>query len=390
MALGLLLLAAPGAGAQTTAPTRHVDVIEVNGLVDPVMADFVTDAVTGAEDSGALALVIQVDSGDGVLEGRSRVELERRLSQAEVPVVVWVGPSGARIGGQALALADGADLLAVSPKSRVDLGDRTVPVAAERIDAPTLVNLIIDLDGRTLDGRKLSTAKVSRNEQGEQEREPIVAVRFTKPGLVARLLHTVASPSVAYLLLLIGLLLVVFEFFTAGVGVAAAVGAGCLVLSGYGLDVLPTRPWAAAFLVLGIGGFAIDVQAGAPRFWTVVGTIAIAVGTARLFDGFSPSILAMIAGVGGTALFMVAGMPAMIRTRFSTPTIGREGMIGEEGIAVTAVDPEGTVEVRGAPWRARTNRATPIAEGEPLRVAAIDGLLLEVEPLEGAAKDAGH
>ena len=86
-------------------------------------------------------------------------------------------------------------------------------------------------------------------------------------------------------------------------------------------------------------------------------------------------------------LAMLAGMPAMVRSRFSTPTIGREWMIGEDGTARTAIDPDGVVPVRDAPWRARTNRATPIAAGDPVRVAAIDGLVLEVEPLEGAARD---
>jgi membrane-bound serine protease (ClpP class) len=87
------------------------------------------------------------------------------------------------------------------------------------------------------------------------------------------------------------------------------------------------------------------------------------------------------------ALFMVAGMPSMVRARFATPTIGRESMVGEVGAALVDVSPEGTVEVRGAPWRARTNRATPIAAGDPVRVVGIDGLLLEVEPPDGAAKD---
>ena len=91
-----------------------------------------------------------------------------------------------------------------------------------------------------------------------------------------------------------------------------------------------------------------------------------------------------------TVLFMVNGMPTMVRTRFATPTIGREAMIGEVGTAVDAISPEGVVRVLGAPWRARTNRATPIAAGAPVRVVAVDGLLLEVEPLEGGAKDAGH
>jgi membrane-bound serine protease (ClpP class) len=80
-------------------------------------------------------------------------------------------------------------------------------------------------------------------------------------------------------------------------------------------------------------------------------------------------------------------MPAMVRARFSTPTIGRESMVGELGQALAPVAPEGTVEVRGAPWRARTNRATPIAAGDAVRVVAIDGLLLEVEPEAGGARD---
>jgi membrane-bound serine protease (ClpP class) len=77
----------------------------------------------------------------------------------------------------------------------------------------------------------------------------------------------------------------------------------------------------------------------------------------------------------------------MVRSRFSTPTIGREWMVGEEGVAATAVDPDGTVLVRDAPWKARTNRVTPIPAGDPVRVASIEGLVLEVEPLEGAARD---
>ena len=84
---------------------------------------------------------------------------------------------------------------------------------------------------------------------------------------------------------------------------------------------------------------------------------------------------------------MLAGMPSMVRTRFSTPTIGREWMVGEVGTAVGAVAPDGIVTVRDAPWRARTNRATPIHPAEAVRVVSIDGLLLEVEPLDGGARD---
>src|SRR5207302_3790201 len=96
--------------------------------------------------------------------------------------------------------------------------------------------------------------------------------------------------------------------------------------------------------------------------------------------GWVPIVLVIV----GVVLFMVAGMPAMVRARFSTPTIGRESMIGEMGTAAADVDPDGTVRVRGALWRARTNRATPIRAGEAVRVVSIDGLLLEVEPEHGA------
>ena len=146
---------------------------------------------------------------------------------------------------------------------------------------------------------------------------------------------------------------------------AGVVGAGSLVLALLRPGRAPDPTVSAGLLVLGIFGFAIDVQAGVPRTWTVIGTSPLAGRLVpALTTGMScpggPSSLV----VGGVALFMVAGMPAMVRARFSTPTIGRESMIGEMGAATADVDPEGTVTVRGALWRARTNRATPIAAGE--------------------------
>jgi membrane-bound serine protease (ClpP class) len=197
---------------------------------------------------------------------------------------------------------------------------------------------------------------------------------------------------VAYLLLLTGLALLVFEFFTAGVGVAGAVGAVCTVLAFTGLAVLPTRVWAVVAIGLAMLAFSIDVQVGIPRFWTGVGIVLTIVGSWFLFEpvpgsSMRPSWLALLAGISGIMLTFIVGMPSMVRTRFATPTIGREWMIGEQGVAVDAIDPEGTVEVGTARWRARTNRATPVAAGEPIRVAAIDGVTLDVEPLEGAARD---
>ena len=106
-----------------------------------------------------------------------------------------------------------------------------------------------------------------------------------------------------------------------------------------------------------------------------------------LYDGLSLSWITLLVAIVGMAVAMIGGMPAMVRSRFSTPTIGREWMVGEVGTAVGRVAPDGIVTVRDAPWRARTNRATPIEAAEPVRVVSIDGLLLEVEPLDGGATD---
>jgi len=169
--------------------------------------------------------------------------------------------------------------------------------------------------------------------------------------------------------------------------VAGVIGAGAFILGCYGLAVLPARWWAVALLVLAMIAFAIDVQTGVPRFWSAAGMVLFVVGTLTLYNGVGLSWITMVAGIGGIALAFFAGMPSMVRTRFSTPTIGREWMVGEMGRAVSAIDPDGVVQIKGAPWRAYTNRATPIEALDAVRVIGIEGLVLEVEPEEGGAKD---
>jgi membrane-bound serine protease (ClpP class) len=164
------------------------------------------------------------------------------------------------------------------------------------------------------------------------------------------------------------------------------------LLGTFGFAELPVRPFGIALLVFSVIAFAVDVQVGIPRFWTGVGVVSYVVASFTLYgpvqeETLRLSWLTLVAGVASMTLAFVVGMPSMVRTRFATPTIGREWLVGAEGTAATDIDPEGEVVVRGAKWRARTNRATPIKSGEPLRVASIDGVTLDVEPLEGAARD---
>ena len=369
--LGVALLAPP-AGAQSGSDAGIADVIEVRGWIDPVLADFVEDGVATAARTGSRAVVLQLNSPGSLLSDGDLDALIRSLGEHDIPIGVWVGPGSARAEGGAERLLTVAERVGRAPGADVAV-DREIEVV------PTIGDLIIEMPG--VESREI--------EQGDEiRREPLTQVRFTKLDLLPRLMHTVASPALAYLLLLVGMVLIVFELYTAGIGVAGIVGAGSLVLAAYGLDVLPVNGVGLGLLVLSIVAFAVDVQTGVPRFWTAVGVVTLVVGSLLLYDDpVTLGWLALLVGVVGTVLMMLGGMPSIVRSRFSTPTIGRESMIGEMGEAMQDIRPDGVVRVRDALWRAHTNRATPIAEGDPVRVVGIDGLLLEVEPEEGGARD---
>lgn len=419
-----------GTDSDTPIPENiaRIDVLQVSGYMDPILVQSIDDAIDRAETEGSQALILQVNSDGTVVDDDVVEDLLVRVANAPIPIGIWVGPSGARFYGTAAQLLAVADVTGMAPGSRVGyigvpldppglpegvsvefgvaeerlrngsvgLSDaRTLDIFKQRIDdegIPTISNMVQAMDGYEENGIVLVTTDLVVLDDGSTRFDTVSVVRFSKLSLVDQLFHTVASPPVAYLLLLTGLALLVFEFFTAGVGLAGGIGAICTVLAFTGLAVLPTQPWAVALIMLAMLAFAVDVQVGIPRFWTGVGIVLTIIGSWFLFEpipgsNMRPSWLALIAGIGGIALTFIVGMPSMVRTRFATPTIGREWMIGQQGVAIGSVDPEGIVEVQGARWRARTNRATPIAVGDPIRVASIDGVTLDVEPLEGAARD---
>jgi membrane-bound serine protease (ClpP class) len=410
LALGLTLVgtsgavAGPGEGTESvqsdTGP--FVDIIEVSGELDPIMSGFIRESIRKATADKAQALVIQLDSPGDLLSEDDLDVLTLAVTHSALPIAVWVGgPPNPRALGGAFRLVLAADVSGASERAR--LGEASItalwkddPLSGATVtgkealkrkvvadDSPVLVEFVGRLDGKTINGITLDTAEDVVDGQAQ-----LRAVRFQKLDLLERLLHTAVNPTVMYLLLAIGLGLLVFEFFTGGIGVAAGVGIGCLALASYGLGLLPLRPLSLAAIVGAMVAFSIDVQAGAAKFWSAVGTVAFAVGSLTLLtEGRRVPLLWVALVTVLIVLSMVAGMPTMVRTRFATPTIGREAMIGELGEATTAISPEGVVSILGAPWRARTNRATPIKAGEAVRVASIDGLLLEVEPLEGAATD---
>lgn len=387
----LLLSGTAAAQERDEVDDRFVTVVQVSGWLDPILVDFVTGAVADAQVAPQPeVLVLQIDSPGALADVDGLIEA---IEASEVTVAAWIGDSGAKASDEAGEVVAAADIVAMANRTDLELDGRTYDDEEAREagiaqlagdEAPVLQQLIAALDDDLLEGSGLDTADVEEPEgDGPPEARLNVQARLAKLDLWPRLMHTFASPPVAYLLLAAGLVLLVFELFTGGVGVAGGVGAVALVLSSYGLGVLPTSPLGLALIVFGVFGFAIDVQTGVPRLWTGIGTVAFAVGSVLLYtDGIRLSWLTLVAGVVGVLLLVLAGLPATVRSRFSTPTIGRESMVGEVGEAVQAVTPDGVVRVRGALWPAHTSRQTPLEVGAPVRVVAIDGPVLTVEPAD--------
>jgi len=415
-----------GSAAADLAP---VDVLQVSGLFDAVTVQSIEDAITRSEDNGSQALILQLNTGGSVVSTADMRHLLQRVADAKIAIGVWVGQSrDARAYGQPAQLFGVADVTAMVAGSRVGYTGAPLVLDGTSVDfgaggdrlrngsmsfsearklnvlrletsdegVPTVKSMVLAMDGAIVsvggvDGVELNTVTEELNDQGKTENVATL-VRFSGLGLIEEMFHTVASPPIAYLFFAIGVCLLIFEFFTAGVGVAGFVGAVLTIFGSYGFSALPVRPFAVALIVLAMLAFAIDVQVGIPRLWTGVGTALFVLGSWFLYEPLPGNdlrlgLFTLFVVISGVLLTFVVGMPSMVRTRFSTPTIGREWIIGSTGVALGAINPEGVVQVGESKWRARTNRATPLAAGDELRVVAIDGVTLEVEPLEGAARD---
>lgn len=384
--------------------------VKVAGLLDPAVRDYMLSQLDRAEsDPNTVGYVLWMNSKGSVLDDDDYLELATRLRESSVETALWVGNTGSTAQGGAAELVTVVDLVAVTPNSTIGrIGEPRLPAewgsgfgdAAARLETGLFsANQAIEagisvgpLENTVPIGSFATMLSGFEVFECIDATGALATVPTTQPllsglPLAHQLFHTVASPEVAYLLFVMGLAIIVFELFVAGVGIAGVIGAGSLFLGGYGFAILPVNWWAVALLLLAMFFLAIDIQTNVPRLYTIVGLVCFVLGTWFLYDGVSMSWITALVGIVSAVLYAYTGMPSMVRTRFSTPTIGRKWMIGEMGEAVTAVDPEGTVKLRDARWRAITNRATPIQEGESIRVIGIDRLILEVEPEDGGAKD---
>ena len=354
--LGVLSLCAGMAFAQTSGP-GPIDIVEVEGLIDPPMARFITDRLASADADGAQLVILRLNSPASV--GIDETEVEATVEGAEVPVVAWVAPRGAVATG----LADNI----------FELADARFPVD----EAASLADLLEALDGTDLEGTTVESWDEARGFPG-------VLLRFQELPLWDRLLHAVTTPNAALFLILLGAFGLIFETYNPGIGIAAALGAVLLALGFYALDVLPTNWWALMLLTASLVALIYDVHVAGLGPLTIAGLLGVGVGSALLFPSGEPALdvhlVSIIGAVVLTIVFFVSVMTAALRVRLRRPIEDSEGVIGSIAEAQTDIAPEGTVLSNGTLWRARTME-TGIAAGEKVEVKATEGLVLLVEPL---------
>ncbi len=407
----LVIVAALGASLPSSAQSGAVvDVVEVSGPIDARLSSFAAETI---RSSNADVVVLQVDS-PGVSSGEAEfLELLDLVADPPTPVAVYVGARPARAYGGAAMLLASAQLPGAAPGVAIgyldpwvvgipapsipsgleDFADAELQLTAPvpgLVDelVPSIGQFIVGLDGATVtvDGADvvLDTADTVTNDDGTQTVVPAGEVRFVKASLWTRFLRLASTPEATFFFLMAGLAAAAFEFYAAGAGVTAAVAVVSLFVAGYGLATLPVRWWALGLAVVGLWLYTVDFQHNRLGWRSVAGTAALLTGGRLLVDA-SPQFAAkwpvVVLTVIGVALFYVFALSTVVRARFSTRTIGREHLVGKEGVVATPFDPEGVVTIDGARWRARSTRAAGISPGDTVVVIEVKGILLEVDPV---------
>ncbi|PYM32059.1 MAG: serine protease [Candidatus Rokuibacteriota bacterium] len=416
-ALLAALLLAPTTGGASPLPVAH---IEIEGVISPVTLRLVGLAIDRAQAERAQALVIQLDTPGGL--ERSMRSIVQRMMNADVPVVVYVAPTGARAASAGVFITMAAHVAAMAPAtnigaaSPVALGggaDKTMlkkvendaaafirTVAVERgrnadwaekavrqavsiterealklkvvdLIADSLPDLLDKLDGRVV---KLPKATVTLATKG-------APVRPIEIGVRDRVLNVITDPNVAYILMMLGMLGLFFELSNPGVVLPGVIGGISLILAFFAFQSLPINYAGVLLILFGIVLLIAEIKIVSHGILALGGIVSMALGSLMLFDapelGFRVSWWAIVPMVGltsGLFLFVVA---AGVRALSGRQLLGPSGLVGTLGVARERLAPEGHVLVHGELWRA-VAEGGPLEPGAQVRVLAVDGLTLRV------------
>lgn len=402
-----------------------VYVSELSGVISPASSSYLLRAIELAEKNNATCLIVKLDTPGGLDE--SMREITKRILSADVPVVVYVGPQGARAAsagvfilysGHVAAMAPGTNVGAAHPVSmggeKMDsvmlqkvTNDAVAYIKAlakargrnERwaeesvresasVDAETALalgvcdimadnenDLIEKLDGRTI---TVDDKEITLETASKPTRRIVMTLR-------ERLLLILTNPNIAYILLLLGIYGLFFELQNPGMIFPGVVGGICLILGFYALHLLPVNYAGVALIILSAILFILEIYITSQGLLTIGGIIALVMGSLILFESDVPFlrvswevimiVAIIIAGFFIFLLFMG------VRAQFKRKVTGKEGLVGEIGVAKTDIKPRGgTVLIHGEFWNAVSD--TPIKKNQKVKVISIKEMILHVESVE--------
>jgi membrane-bound serine protease (ClpP class) len=401
--------------------------IELNATIDPATDRWIDKALGEAEDKDAKLAIIRLDTPGGL--DSSMRSIIKDILAAPMPVVVYVSPDGARAASAGVYITEAADVAAMAPETNI--GSAT-PISATggdigstlgrkiRNDASAFVRALAGEHGRNPALAEEMVRKATNVTATEAKRAGLIDLiasdqedllrkldGFHVQGPKAQTLHTsglrieerdmplqydllelLVNPTVAFLLLSVGLLGIVFEVLNPGHIAPGALGAIALILGLYGTAQLPVTLAGIALLVLAIALMVAEAHLSTHGILGVAGVVALVASGLLLFDTHSsafevsaPAVIVTAVAVGG--FFAFAAQRAFAARRRPVKT-GSEEMVGAEGDVRAALNPVGQVFAHGALWRATpADGDGPIGIGNRVRVVSVDGLTLRVEPVEG-------
>lgn len=410
----VLIVASP---ARAGSP---VVVATYEGVINPVTAEYVHDALAFAEANGAQVLVVQLDTPGG-LDTSMRMII-KDFTGSQIPVVVYVAPSGARAASAGVFITLAAHIAVMAPGTNIGAAhpvvmggsepDKTMKEKMEN-DSAAYIKSIAEQHGRNVAWAEDAVRKsVSVTEKEALSLKIIDLIAEDLPTLLERLdgrkvamgagsvvLHTkdadlrefrmgwrlemlkaLSDPNIAYMLMTIGMIGLLAELYNPGAILPGIVGAISLILAFYSFQSLPVNYAGVLLILFGVVLFVLEISVTSYGLLALGGIVSMILGSLMLIKADAPFlqiswavILPAVALAAGFTLLVVGmGVRAMRRQ----PSTGREGMVGLVGVAKTALAPQGQILVHGELWEAISEQ--PLQPGDPAEVTRLEGLTLYV------------